>query len=514
MQKLAEPAIDAVRTGDTTFIPDRFKKIYFNWMENIKDWCISRQLWWGHRIPAYYCDECGEVVVSKSKPDSCPKCGHISFHQDEDVLDTWFSSALWPLSTLGWPEKTPDFEKFYPNDVLVTGFDIIFFWVARMIFSGLKYDGRTPFHHVYIHGIIRDSLGRKMSKSLGNGIDPLEVVNQYGADALRFALVTGNAAGNDSRWQPEKIESSRNFANKINNAARFIIMNLEDFEYSDEFDLTELSNIDKWIISRTNEMINEVTINLDKYELGIALEKLYNFIWTEFCDWYIEFSKSKLNGEDGKARYAAQWTLYTVFIDILKLLHPFMPFITEYIYMHICEGTSPLIISKWPVYSESKDFKNEQFEVSEIIEGIRGLRNARVKLNIAPSKKSDLIIVPKNGNEAIYRGNEDIFVKMAGAENVTIMDTYNDIDNVITIITNSAKFFMPLNNLIDKEKELQRLNHEIEKISKDIEMIKTKLSNENFVNKAPEKVVAGEREKLRKAEEKLDETISEISKYQ
>ena len=512
MKPLAEPAIEVVRNEETVFVPDRFKKIYYNWMENIRDWCVSRQLWWGHRIPAYYCSDCDEVVVAKEMPSVCPKCGGTSFTQDEDVLDTWFSSGLWPFSTLGWPNDTADFQKFYPNDVLVTAFDIIFFWVARMIFSGIHHAGETPFHHVYMHGLVRDEQGRKMSKSLGNGVDPLEMIEKYGADALRFALVTGNSAGNDTRWHEEKVEASRNFANKINNAARFILMNLEDFDPESEIDRNDLNNLDEWIISRTNEMTAEVTANLDKYELGIALEKLYSFVWSEFCDWYIEFVKPRLYGEDAKAKHAAQWTLYHMFTDILKLLHPFMPFITEEIYGHINDDTKPLIIAEWPIYKEENAYPEQQAQVSEIIDGIRGIRNARAEMDIPPSKKAKVYIQCDKENEAIYRGNEDIFIKMASASEVEITETENDLENALNIVTNTAKFTIPLDDLIDKEKEMQRLEKEKQKIEKEIARLNGKLDNPNFVAKAPENIVAEEREKLAKNQALLSEIDESIAK--
>lgn len=513
MKPLAEPANKCVHEGVTKFVPDRFKKIYFNWMDNIKDWCISRQLWWGHRIPAYYCNECGETVVAKEMPEKCPKCGCTHFEQEKDVLDTWFSSALWPFSTLGWPQKTPDFEKFYPNDVLVTGFDIIFFWVARMIFSGIEYCGEAPFHHVYINGIIRDDKGRKMSKSLGNGVDPLEVIEKYGADAVRFTLVTGNAAGNDARWQYDKIESSRNFANKINNAARFIMMNLEDFDPNTQESDVCINNIDKWIISRTNEMVAEVTANLDKYEMGIALEKLYNFIWSEFCDWYIEFSKARLTGDDKKARLTAQWTLYTTFVDILKMLHPFMPFITEEIYSHLTESETPLIIAKWPEFSENKVYTAEQREVAEIIEAIRGIRNARAKMNIPPSKKAPLFIVTTEEYRSVFEGNEECFLKMAGCESVTVTDKPDDAENALTVVTNIAKCIVPLDTLIDKEKEKARLEKDKEKICSEISRVEAKLSNEGFLAKAPAKVVDEQRAKLAEYKSLLNDIEESLKSY-
>lgn len=511
MKPLAKPAIECVANEETQFVPDRFKKIYYNWMENIRDWCISRQLWWGHRIPAYYCEECGETVVAKTMPEKCPKCSGTAFKQEEDVLDTWFSSALWPFSTLGWPNETADLKKYYPNDVLVTAFDIIFFWVARMIFSGLEYCGDPPFHHVYINGLIRDEYGRKMSKSLGNGVDPLEVIEKYGADAVRFTLVTGNAAGNDSRWQPEKIESSRNFANKINNAARFILMNLNDFDYATKEEDIEFINLDKWIISATNQMTAEVSANLDKYEMGIALEKLYNFIWSEFCDWYIEFAKTRLNSEDMKARKTAQWTLYHTFTDILKLLHPFMPFITEEIYTYFSPDKKPLIIAQWPKYDKTKNFEKEQYEVAEIIDAIRGIRNARAKMNIPPSKKAPVYIEPKENCEGIYLGNEMIFIKLASCDKVYITQQSKDEENSLTVVTNTARFTVPLDSLIDKQKETERLTKEADKLNAEIKRLNDKLSNESFVAKAPANVVETEREKLKKATELLAEVTESLN---
>ena len=513
MESLAKPAIEVVKNDETQFIPARFSKTYFNWMENIRDWCISRQLWWGHQIPAYYCDECGNMVVAKEMPHKCEKCSCEHFKQDEDALDTWFSSALWPYSTMGWPNDTEDFKKFYPNDVLVTGYDIIFFWVARMIFSGIYNIGKTPFHHVYIHGIVRDEEGRKMSKSLGNGVDPLEVIEKYGADALRFALITGNAAGNDTRWHESKVQSSRNFANKLNNAARFIMMNLEDYDVKTKIDEKSLINLDKWIISRCNEIIGEVTTNMDKYEMGIALEKLYNFIWTEFCDWYIEFAKARLHSEDMSGKLEAQYTLYTVFIDILKTLHPFMPFITEDIYSHMAEDEKPLIVAQWPSFDEGRVFASEQNEVSEIIEGIRGIRNARAKMNIPPSKKAKLYIVPLKNSDEIYMGNEDIFIKLASSNEVVITNDSISTENALCIVTNTARFIVPLDDLIDKQKEIERLSAEKKKLLGEIERINSKLGNENFVGKAPKQVIDGEKEKLQKYTELLKEVEDSLANY-
>ncbi len=500
-QPLAKPAVDVVKSGQVKFVPDRFKKIYFNWMENIRDWCISRQLWWGHRIPAYYCTDCGETVVAEKMPDRCPKCGCGGFVQDEDVLDTWFSSALWPFSTLGWPDDTQDMRAFYPNDVLVTAPDIIFFWVARMIFSGIEHCGDIPFSHVFIHGLVRDELGRKMSKSLGNGVDPLEVIEKYGADALRFALLTGTSAGNDTRWQEDKIQSSRNFANKINNAARFILMNLQDYDTAYKADEANLLNLDKWILTRCAETVEEVTANIEKFELGLALEKTYNFIWSEFCDWYIEFAKTRLYGGDESAKQTAQWTLYTVFMTLLKLLHPFMPFITEDIFGHFAEEhAEPLIIAAWPDTQAMKRYEAEKRQVSEIVDGIRGIRNARAEMNIPPSKKAPIYISPNENCADIYKGNEDIFVKLASGERVIIEETYAERDNALTVVTNTAKYSVPLDALVDRAKELERLTKERQKIADEIARTAEKLANEAFTGKAPEHVVNAEREKLAKYE--------------
>ena len=499
MQPLAKPAIDAVKNGEVKFVPDRFKKIYFNWMENIKDWCISRQLWWGHRIPAYYCKECGETVVSKTAPEKCPKCGCTKLKQDEDALDTWFSSALWPFSTLGWPENTEDLEKFYPNDVLVTGFDIIFFWVARMVFSGIEQMGKPPFHHVYIHGLVRDSQGRKMSKSLGNGIDPLEVIDKYGADVLRFSLVTGNKAGNDTRWQESKVEANRNFANKINNAARFILMNLEDFDVEKEVDFNSLHDTDKWIISRKNQIVKEVTANIEKYEFGIAAEKLYTFIWNEFCDLYIEFAKPRLNSENENDRFNTQYTLNHVFMDIIKMLHPYMPFITEHIYSFMPGKNGMLIGETYPEYSEELNFEKEEKDISIIVETLRAVRNARANMNIPPSKKADGYILANNEEmKNVFESSKDILSKLAGFKDISFIDSEYDKEESLSVVSSGGKIYIPMGELIDKDKEIERLKKEEKKLIGEIERLDKKLSNKNFVDKAPEKVVEGEREKYKK----------------
>ncbi len=509
MQPLAIPAIEAVKNGSVKFVPDRFKKIYVNWMENIKDWCISRQLWWGHRIPAYYCCECGEMVVASTMPSKCSKCGCTEFKQDEDVLDTWFSSALWPFSTLGWPEETDDFKEFYPNNVLVTAPDIIFFWVARMIFSGIEHCKDIPFTHVFIHGLVRDDLGRKMSKSLGNGVDPLEVIDNYGADALRFALLTGSSAGNDTRWQLDKINSARNFANKINNAARFILMNLEGYDINYEATHEHFTNIDKWIITRLSETVEEVTQNINKFEIGLALEKIYNFTWSEFCDWYIEFSKTRLYSDDEQAKKTAQWTIYNVFVSILKLLHPFMPFITEDIYLHFNEKASPLIISKWP--ESMGKFPAEKVQVSEITDAIRAIRNARAKMNIPPSKKAHIYIAPNKGCESIFKGNEEIFIKLASADKVIFEENYTERENALSVVTSNAKYSVPLDTLIDKAKELERIMKEKSNIENGITRLEKKLANKDFLAKAPAKIVEAEKNKLEKYVSLLKEINESIS---
>ncbi len=513
MEPLAKPAIETVKDGEVKFVPDRFKKIYFNWMENIKDWCISRQLWWGHRIPAYYCEECGETVVSKSAPDKCPKCGCTELKQDEDALDTWFSSALWPFSTLGWPENTEDLEKFYTNDVLVTGFDIIFFWVARMVFSGIEQMGRPPFHHVYIHGLVRDSQGRKMSKSLGNGIDPLEVIDKYGADVLRFSLVTGNKAGNDTRWQESKVEANRNFANKINNAARFILMNLEDFDAGKEVDLDTLHDTDKWIISRKNQIVKEVTANIEKYEFGIAAEKLYTFIWNEFCDLYIEFAKPRLNSDNIDDKFNTQYTLNHVFMDIIKMLHPYMPFITEHIYAFMPEKDGMLIAESYPEYDEKYNFEKEEQDISIIVEALRSVRNARANMDIPPSKKADGYILSNDDEmKSVFASSKDILCKLASFKDISFIDSEYDKEESLSIVVEGAKIFIPMGELIDREKELERLEKEEKKLIGEIERLDKKLSNKNFVDKAPQNVVEGEREKYKKYESLLLEVRESLDK--
>ncbi len=498
MEPLAKPAIEAVKNGETRFIPERFDKIYFHWMENIKDWCISRQLWWGHRIPAYYCDSCGEMVVSKTAVDTCPKCGG-KMHQDEDTLDTWFSSALWPFSTLGWPAETEDFKYFYPTSTLVTGYDIIFFWVARMIFSAIEQTGKTPFDTVFIHGIVRDSQGRKMSKSLGNGIDPLVVIEEFGADALRFMLATGNSPGNDMRYSDDKVRASRNFANKLWNASRFILMNLSD-EITDESLPETLTTEDKWILSQYNELVRQVTENLEKFELGIAVAKLYDFIWDVFCDWYIELCKARLQagGEESKN---AQKVLVYVMNNTLKLLHPFMPFITEEIWQALPHTGESIMIAKFPEYSDTLCFPEEEREFGRVVDAIRAIRNARAEMNVPPSRKAKVYI--ETQYPEAFKAGEKFFFRLAGASEVEIAPEIK-LEGVVSAVTDSARLFIPLADLIDKEKELARLNKELAACQKDIDIISGKLNNEKFMAKAPEKIVEQEKEKLVRANERME----------
>ena len=497
MEPLAKPAIEAVRNGETRFIPERFEKIYFHWMENIKDWCISRQLWWGHRIPAYYCDDCGEMVVSKTDVHTCPKCGG-TMHQDEDTLDTWFSSALWPFSTLGWPEETEDFKYFYPTSTLVTGYDIIFFWVARMIFSALEQTGKTPFDTVFIHGIVRDAQGRKMSKSLGNGIDPLVVIDEFGADALRFMLATGNSPGNDMRYSDDKVRASRNFANKLWNASRFILMNLSD-EVTDESLPETLTTEDKWVLSKYNELVRQVTENLDKFELGIAVAKLYDFIWDVFCDWYIELCKARLQA-GGEESLCAQKVLVYVMTNTLKLLHPFMPFITEEIWQALPHTGESIMISRFPEYSEALAFAEEERDFERVVDAIKAIRNARAEMNVPPSRKAKVYIGTPYAQT--FAAGEKFLKRLAGASEVEIAPEFQ-MDGAVSAVTDSARIFIPLSDLIDQEKELARLNKELAACEKDISIISGKLGNEKFLAKAPEKIVEQEKEKLARAQERM-----------
>ena len=499
MEPLAKPAIKAVRDGEVKFIPERFDKIYYNWMENIKDWCISRQLWWGHRIPAWYCADCGETIVAKEEPTVCPKCGCTHLDRDEDTLDTWFSSALWPFSTLGWPESTDDLKYFYPTNTLVTGYDIIFFWVARMIFSALEYTGEVPFDTVLIHGIVRDAQGRKMSKSLGNGVDPLLEIEKYGADALRFSLATGNSPGNDMRYIPEKVESSRNFANKLWNASRFILMNLPEDQKAPYLP-DELSLEDKWVLSKYNNLVKDVTENLDKFEIGVAVQKLYDFIWDIFCDWYIELSKVRLNSEDKKAADTARAVLVYVMTGMLQLLHPFMPFITEEIWQSLPHEGDSIMVSKWPEYSQDLEFTAEEAEFERIVKGIRAIRVRRNEMNVPPSRKAKVIIESTYGDT--FESGAVFFKRLAYASEVEI-NVANVDPSAVTIITDDAKIYMPLGDLIDFEAERARLNKEKEAVLKDIQFVENKLNNPGFVSKAPEKVVAEQRKNLEVYKEKL-----------
>ena len=505
MDELIKPAVEAVKSGEVQIIPERFEKIYFNWTDNIRDWCISRQLWWGHRIPAYYCEECGEMVVASEEPKVCEKCGHTRFKQDEDTLDTWFSSALWPFSTLGWPDKTQDLDYFYPTDVLVTGYDIIFFWVIRMIFSGYAHMGQKPFSKVLLHGLIRDSQGRKMSKSLGNGIDPLEVIDQYGADALRFTLITGNAPGNDMRFYWERVEASRNFANKVWNASRFIMMNLEKAEIKDTINEKLLTFADRWILSKANTLVKEVTENLDAFELGIAAQKIYDFIWEEFCDWYIEMVKPRLYSETDETKTAALWTLKTVLVHSLKLLHPFMPFVTEEIYCTLNEmlggkEAESIMISEWPVYEERYEYSKETEAVELIKEAVKGIRNVRSEMNVPPSRKASVIVVSDSEKaRSIFSDSKVFFATLGYANEVRIQkDKAGISEDAVSAVIPGAVIYMPFADLVDIDREIERLNKEKERLEGELKRVNGMLANPNFVNKAPEGKLAEERAKLTK----------------
>ena len=501
MDELAKPAINAIKTGELKFVPERFGKIYLNWLENIRDWCISRQIWWGHRIPAYYCDECGEVVVAREMPEKCPHCGCTHLTQDEDTLDTWFSSALWPFSTLGWPEETEDFKYFYPTDVLVTGYDIIFFWVIRMVFSGYAHTGKAPFHTVLIHGLVRDSQGRKMSKSLGNGIDPLEVIDEYGADALRLTLITGNAPGNDMRFYNERVESSRNFANKVWNASRFIMMNMEDKVISKP-DEADFEVTDKWILSKVNTLAKDVTENMDKFELGIAVQKVYDFIWDEFCDWYIEIAKVRTykKDEDARAANSALWTLRTVLGQALKLLHPYMPFITEEIFCSLQDEEESIMVSDWPVFEEAFDFKAEENEVEIIKNAVRNIRNLRADMNVPPSKKASVYVVSeKEEVRKVFEDSRVFFATLGYASEVHVQaDKAGIADDAVSTVIPDAVIYMPFAELVDVEKEIARLEKEAKRLEGEIKRAKGMLSNEKFISKAPAAKVEAEKEKLEK----------------
>jgi len=515
MEELAKPAIHALRTGELKIVPERFDKIYLHWLENIRDWCISRQLWWGHRIPAYYCDACGKFVVAREMPEVCPHCGAAHMTQDPDTLDTWFSSALWPFSTLGWPEKTEDLEYFYPTDVLVTGYDIIFFWVIRMVFSGFEQTGKSPFHTVLIHGLIRDSQGRKMSKSLGNGIDPLEVIDKYGADALRMTLVTGNAPGNDMRFYWERVESSRNFANKVWNASRFIMMNMEGVDASG-VTAEALTDADRWILSRVNRLAKDVTENMEKYELGIALQKVYDFIWEEFCDWYIEMVKPRFHGEDAGSKAAAAWTLKTVLIHTLKLLHPYMPFLTEEIFCNLQEEEESIMISGWPAYREDWNFPGEETRVETIKEAVRVIRNIRASMNVPPSKKATVYVVSeKTAVRETFEKSKNFFAALAFAGEVLIQTEKSGIaEDAVSAVTADAVLYLPFAELIDISKEIERLEKEEQRLKGELARVNGMLNNEKFVSKAPEAKIQEEREKLTKYAQMMEQVQERLSQLQ
>ena len=504
MEEMAKPAINAIKTGELKFVPESYTKTYLHWLENIRDWCISRQLWWGHRIPAYYCDECGEIVVSKGMPSVCPKCGGTHFTQDPDTLDTWFSSALWPFSTLGWPEKTEELDYFYPTDVLVTGYDIIFFWVIRMVFSGYEQTGKAPFHTVLIHGLVRDSQGRKMSKSLGNGIDPLEVIDKYGADALRLTLITGNAPGNDMRFYWERVESSRNFANKVWNASRFMLMNFEQAAEKgisiDGVSLADLTQADKWILSKMNRLTKDVTENIDKYELGIAVSKIYDFIWEEFCDWYIEMVKPRLYNDEDKTKAAALWTLKTVLINALKLLHPYMPFITEEIFCNVQNEEESIMISKWPEYKDEWNFEEDEKAVELIKEAVRGIRNTRTGMNVPPSRKAKVFVVSESEEvRNIFENSKAFFATLGYASEVAVQSDKTGIaEDAVSVLIHQAALYMPFADLVDIDKEIERLTKEEDKMNKEIKRAQGMLSNPKFVDKAPADKVQAEKDKLEK----------------
>ena len=499
MSEMAKPAIEAVKNGDLRFVPGHFDRTYLHWLENIRDWCISRQLWWGHRIPAYYCDECGEIVVAKEMPSVCPKCGCTHFTQDEDTLDTWFSSALWPFSTLGWPEKTEDLDYFYPTNVLVTGYDIIFFWVIRMAFSGYEQTGKCPFSDVLIHGLVRDEQGRKMSKSLGNGIDPLEIIGQYGADALRLTLVTGNAPGNDMRYSEKKIIASRNFANKVWNASRFMLMNIEKADLSN-VSLSDLTPADKWILSKANSLVKEVTDNMEKYDFGVAVAKLNDFIWEEFCDWYIEMVKPRLYNEEDTTKAAALFTLKKVLTISLKLLHPYMPFITEEIFCSLQDEEESIMVSEWPVFEEEFDFKAEENEVEMIKNAVRNIRNLRADMNVPPSKKASVYVVSeKEEVRRVFEDSKVFFATLGYASEVHVQaDKAGIAEDAVSTVIPDAVIYMPFAELVDVEKEIARLEKEAGRLEGEIKRAKGMLSNERFVSKAPEAKVEAEKEKLEK----------------
>ena len=512
MEEMAKPAIAALKNGDLKFVPESFGKTYLHWLEGIRDWCISRQLWWGHRIPAYYCQECGEITVAKSMPEKCPKCGCTHLKQDEDTLDTWFSSALWPFSTLGWPEKTKELEYFYPTDVLVTGYDIIFFWVIRMVFSGYEQTGKCPFNTVLIHGLVRDSQGRKMSKSLGNGIDPLEVIDKYGADALRMTLITGNAPGNDMRFYWERVEASRNFANKVWNASRFIMMNMEKAPVH-EVSLDDLTMADKWILSKVNTLAKDVTENLDKFELGIGLQKVYDFIWEEFCDWYIEMVKPRLWNDEDSTKAAALWTLKTVLINSLKLLHPYMPFITEEIFCNLQDEEASIMVSAWSEYKTEWNFEQEEYAVETIKEAVRAIRNVRTSMNVAPSKKAKVYVVSENQKLLqIFEHSKVFFATLGYASEVFLQSDKQGIaDDAVSVVIPEASIYIPFAELVDIAKEIERLQKEEERLTRELARVTGMLSNEKFVSKAPEAKINEEKAKLEKYTQMMEQVKARLT---
>ena len=515
MDEMAKPAIEALKTGKLKFVPESFGKTYLHWLEGIRDWCISRQLWWGHRIPAYYCQECGEMVVAKSMPEKCPKCGCTHLKQDEDTLDTWFSSALWPFSTLGWPEKTEEMEYFYPTNVLVTGYDIIFFWVIRMVFSGLEQTGECPFDTVLIHGLVRDSQGRKMSKSLGNGIDPLEVIDKYGADALRMTLMTGNAPGNDMRFYWERVEASRNFANKVWNASRFIMMNIEKAPVLDA-QPADLTMADKWILSKANSLVKEVTENMDKFELGIALQKVYDFIWEEFCDWYIEMVKPRLWDDNDTTKAAAIWTLRTVLMDSLKLLHPFMPFITEEIFCNLQEEEETIMLSSWPLYEEKWNFASEEQAVETIKAAVRAIRNVRTSMNVPPSKKATVYVVSEDEDIlGIFEHSRSFFATLGYAGEVILQKDKAGIgEDAVSAVIHKAVIYMPFAELVDIEKEVQRLKTEEKRLEGELKRSHAMLGNEKFVSKAPQAKIDEEKAKLEKYTQMMEQVKERLAQLE
>ena len=514
MEEMAKPAIDALQSGRLKFVPESFGKTYMHWLEGIRDWCISRQLWWGHRIPAYYCDECGEMVVSREMPEKCPKCGCTHLKQDEDTLDTWFSSALWPFSTLGWPNKTEELDYFYPTDVLVTGYDIIFFWVIRMVFSALEQTGTEPFHTVLIHGLVRDSQGRKMSKSLGNGIDPLEVIDKYGADVLRLTLITGNAPGNDMRFYWERVESSRNFANKVWNASRFIMMNLGDEQPTKPED-ADLLPVDKWILSKVNTLAKDVTENMDKYELGIAVQKVYDFIWEEFCDWYIEIAKVRLykKEEDPKAANTALWVLKTVLTNALKMLHPYMPFITEEIFCTLCPEEETIMLAPWPEYTEEWNFAKEEADVETIKVLVKGIRNIRSEMNVPPSRKAKYFIVSPDENlRELFASHKDIYSQLISANEIDVQaDKAGIPEDAVSVVIPNAVVYIPLEELVDMAKERERLEKEKAKLAKELARSNGMLNNEKFLSKAPQAKVDEEKAKLEKYKQMMEDVENRLA---